>query len=133
MSKTRRQAAPEGRDPNENWDSPEFVEIEELTEMLRQRGLPGASGQAVAERVGDSLAGLPSEALGLVLDGIALGVSFPRASEFPEDQLDSQVLNQLVGDFSRELGKLDEILRVLNAYLQRLGGGGPADGGKCLQ
>ncbi|MDE0885733.1 MAG: hypothetical protein OSB70_09390 [Myxococcota bacterium] len=114
-------------------DLQKSLKLGELTRMLDQRGLPGEAGRLVAEEVQDRLEGLPGDAIGLVLDGIALGIGFYDSSPTDSDALDPHVVRQLVGDFSQELGKLEEILNVLNAYLQRLGGSGGNSGVKPLQ
>jgi hypothetical protein len=114
-------------------ESMESLKVAELTRMLSQRGLPGEAGRRVAEEVQERLDGLPGDAIGLVLDGIALGVGLFDSSRNDSEGLDPEVVRQLVGDFSQELGKLEEILGVLNAYLKRLSGSGARSGGTPLQ
>jgi len=106
----------------EHADSPEKGRSR-AESMLTSRGVPRELCQGIAQGIEKQLLGLPDDAAGLVVDGVALAVTMGAAGDRVETmpELDPRVLEQLVGDFSGELRKLDEILRVLSAYLQRLG------------
>lgn len=108
--------------PGQTEHSCEGTGLEEVEAGLVRRGVSPEAARRAASRIERQLRGLPSETVGFVLDGAALALA--AGSDLPgiasEEIREGLVVRRLVSDFARELQKLDEIVKVLNAYLCRL-------------
>ena len=89
---------------------------------LQTRGVDVSTAQALSEALASQLEGQGSDAYGPMLDGVALACNpqgengesaASRAGEFQE-------IERLMGSFTAELNKLDEVLQVLAAHLSRM-------------
>ena len=81
---------------------------------LERLGLAPGDAGVLAERLAQLSRDLPEREYRAMLEGVALGQRTARA------QLRSPELSRMLEDFARELQKLDEGLRLLNAFLSRL-------------
>jgi hypothetical protein len=90
-------------------------------ELIR-RGIPSESSGTLARQVQRQLDGVPEHPASLVLDGVALAFSVGAVQrDAPVGGFrQARVVDQLLTDFGDEVQKLDEIVKVLNAYLRRL-------------
>ena len=108
--------------PGQTEHSGEGTALEEVEVDLVRRGVSVEAARRAACRIERQLRGLPSETAGFVLDGAALVLS--SGSDLPgiaaAEIREGLVVRRLVSDFARELQKLDEIVKVLNAYLCRI-------------
>ena len=81
---------------------------------LERLGLAPAEAGPLAERLSQLSRDLPEREYRALLEGVALGQRAARApARSPE-------LSRMLEDFASELQKLDEGLRLLNAFLARL-------------
>ena len=111
--------------PAEKSDGPdqnELIRTDRIELELIRRGIPRESSGTLARQVQRQLEGVPEQPAGLVLDGVALAFSVGAVQrDAPIGGFrQASVVDQLLADFGDEVQKLDEIVKVLNAYLRRL-------------
>lgn len=89
---------------------------------LQARGIDAPLADRLARQVARQLEGRDAAAYEATLDGIALALCAttiePECSAGTGSNL--QEVERLMGAFATELGKLDEVLEVLAAYLRRM-------------
>ena len=95
---------------------------DEIRAALEQRGVPEGMSSALADRMAEQLAGQDGKALAPMLDGVALAFDFQQTTQ---EQLTRSLrglreVERMMGAFSGELSKLDEVLGVLAAYVRRM-------------
>ncbi len=95
---------------------------DEIRVALEQRGVPVEFSGALAERTAVQIAGLAAPAREALLDGVAIAVELQHSTR---DQLTRNLrgvreVERMMGAFSGELSKLDEVLGVLSAYVRRM-------------
>ena len=99
------------------------LEARERIELgLGRRGIPLERCESLAREIEPRLRELDAEDAERVLDGVALGLvdCLPSLPVLPVGTGAQRVEARLFRDFSREVQKLEETVKVLNAYLQRL-------------
>jgi hypothetical protein len=112
------------QDPGAEGPTEERLEgrVRRIREDLQARGVDVASAEMLAIPLAGQLEGQAPDAYGPMLDGVALACSpqgdddecaASRAGEFQE-------IERLMGSFTAELNKLDEVLQVLAAHLSRM-------------
>ena len=103
-------------------DPSELIRTDRIELELIRRGIPRESSGTLARQVQRQLEGVPEHPAGLVLDGVALAFSVGAVQrDAPVGGFrQARVVDQLLTDFGDEVQKLDEIVKVLNAYLRRL-------------
>jgi len=104
-------------------------EIAESTRrQLERAGLPRDFCDLVVPRLEPLLVGRSPEAAAALLEGVTL--SFSAQHEFDEQLAASlrglKEVERMMGAFSGELSKLDEVLEVLAAYVRRMRSSGPS-------
>ena len=96
--------------------------VHEISADLQARGVDVATAEMLAAPLASQLERQCPDAYGPMLDGVALACRpqgedsecvASRAGEFQE-------IERLMGSFSSELNKLDEVLQVLVAHLSRM-------------
>ena len=96
--------------------------VREISADLQTRGVDVTTAEILAAPLASQLERQRPDAHGPMLDGVALACSpqgedsecaASRAGEFQE-------IERLMGSFSAELNKLDEVLQVLAAHLSRM-------------
>jgi len=96
--------------------------FDSLCLALLRRGVSAKASGAVAKQVQGVLEGLDATEAGRVLDAVAL--AFASGTHQVRDELaagsDGRGAQRLAEDLGCEVRKLDEIVKVLNAYLVRL-------------
>ncbi len=95
---------------------------EEIRQALVQRGLPGLLAGMLAERASLQAAELEMTAREAYFDGIALAFSLQESAgaALARNLQGLREVERIMGAFSGELGKLDEVVGVLNTYVHRL-------------
>ena len=91
---------------------------------LERRGLAPEFSRAFAERLAPLSQGLSPEAYAAALDAVALAwrgrAGGPDAAQVPRGAGELNELQRLMTGFVGELRKLEEALRILDAYLVRM-------------
>ncbi|RIL06497.1 MAG: hypothetical protein DCC71_06760 [Proteobacteria bacterium] len=89
---------------------------------LERLGVPKPLREALGQRLADLAADLPEDAYRAALAGVAAAHDVHRLGEESAQRTlrDYQEIQRLLGAFSGEMKKLDEALRVLAAYVQRM-------------
>lgn len=89
---------------------------------LEERGVAPEFSRSVAERLTPVVADLREEAYGLVLQAVAAsyGVHHDDLRTLGQRAGDVDHLQRLMRGFAGELRKLEEALRILNAYVTRM-------------
>jgi len=105
-----------------------------IEEALEARGLTPDFSRAMAARIEPRLAALSPEQQEAMLDGVALASALHReTSRELESRLQGlREVERMMGAFSGELSKLDEVLEVLAAYVQRMRSSGGRDTAQTL-
>ena len=103
-------------------DSREFDVRAEIELALARRGVSLEKCESLARAIEPKLRGLDDEEADRVLDGVAFAlVDYFQANPDPGHAAGAErVEARLFRDFAREIQKLDETVKVLSAYLQRL-------------
>ena len=103
-------------------DSREFEVRAEIESGLARRGVSLEKCDSLARAIEPKLRGLDDEEADRVLDGVAFAlVDYFQAKPDPGYVTGAErVEARLFRDFAREIQKLDETVKVLSAYLQRL-------------
>ena len=87
---------------------------------LEGRGIDSAAAAKLAEALRSRLAGRTRKELEALMDGVELGCQVQRAIGQAKPIPDSNEMDRLFEDFVVELKKLDEGLRALAAFANRL-------------
>jgi hypothetical protein len=95
---------------------------EQISEDLKARGVDASSADLLASRMVSRVDGADHARYEAMLDGAALScrAQADAAEELNRGASELREVERLVGSFATELGKLDEILEVLAAYLSRM-------------
>lgn len=101
---------------------------------LERRGVPTDFSRTLAERAHAYAATHGPEAASALLDGMAIAFEVEHATR---DQLARSLrglreVERMMGAFSGELSKLDEVLGVLAAYVRRMRSSGGAESDRTL-
>lgn len=91
-----------------------------LREALEQRGIEKEAAIELAEALRTRLTGRSRRELEALMDGVELGCQVQRAIASAAPGIASGEMERLFEDFAVELKKLDEGLRALAAYANRL-------------
>jgi hypothetical protein len=89
---------------------------------LETRGVSRELGELLAARLEDRLAGISSESADAMLDGVALALDLHdhTTEDVARSLRGLKEVERMMGAFSGELSKLDEVLEVLAAYVARM-------------
>ncbi len=103
-------------------DSGDFDVHGEIESALARRGVSLEKCESLARAIEPKLRGLDDGEADRVLDGVAFAlVDYFQAKPDPGHATGSErVQARLFRDFAREIQKLDETVKVLSAFLQRL-------------
>ena len=95
---------------------------EEWEARLLAAGVPEAWIPQIAERLAPSYADLGKGSATALVEGVALAVEVQAEvqADVERNMKDVREVERLLGAFSGELEKLDEVLEVLAAYAQRM-------------
>ena len=106
----------------------------DLTAELQRRGLPPSSCQAILPAVEARVASLSPDGVACLLDGVALAFEFHQGThvQLLRTIREVQEVEKMMGAFSGELLKLDEVLEVLSAYVRRMRSSGWLEDGEVL-
>ena len=107
---------------------------EEIRKALTQRGLPDLLAGMLAERASEQAVRLESPAREAFLDGIVLAFSLQESAgaALARNLQGLREVERIMGAFSGELGKLDEVVGVLNTYIHRLKNSSQEEDGRTL-
>ncbi len=122
MARTNWRKVSSSSEKSDGPDQNELIRTDRIELELIRRGIPRESSGTLARQVQRQLEGVPERLAGLVLDGVALAFSVGAVQrDAPIGGFrQASVVDQLLSDFGDEVQKLDEIVKVLNAYLRRL-------------
>jgi hypothetical protein len=89
---------------------------------LERLGVSGALREALVARLEELASNLSEDAYQAALAGAAAADDVHRIAEesYQRTARDYQEIQRLLGAFSGEMKKLDEALRVLSAYVQKM-------------
>lgn len=110
-------------------ESPDVVAIETLAASLRERGVSDADAAELAEGLAARLRRHGRGARDGFAEGVAAGwhaMSETRA-RMDRTASDMKEVERLMGAFTGELSKLDEVLEVLAAYVRRMRTSNPVE------
>ena len=107
---------------------------DEIQQALVQRGLPELLAGMLAERASLQASQLGASAQEAYLDGIALAFSLQESAgaALARNLQGLREVERIMGAFSGELGKLDEVVGVLNTYVHRLKSSSQEEDGRTL-
>jgi hypothetical protein len=108
---------------------------ERIAADLQARGLEVSVAELVADRIVSHVEGVDRARYEATLDGVALScrAHAEAAEELTHGATELREVERLIGSFATELGKLDETLEVLAAYLRRMRVAvGPEEGPRVL-
>lgn len=107
---------------------------DEIQQSLVQRGLPELLAGMLAERASLQAAELEAPAQEAYFDGIALAFSLQESAgaALARNLQGLREVERIMGAFSGELGKLDEVVGVLNTYVHRLKSSSQEEDGRTL-
>ncbi len=102
---------------------PPYVDTEQVRSDLEHRGIDPEFSRPVAERLIEVAADLSTDKYAAILDGVlaAYGVHREISGSHDAHFRYANELQRLMDGFGGELRKLDEGLRMLSAYLVRMG------------
>jgi len=94
----------------------------DLAVELRRRGVAPGSCQAILSAIEARVALVSPEKADGLLDGVALAFEFQQGSQLQllRTIREVQEVEKMMGAFSGELSKLDEVLEVLSTYVRRM-------------
>jgi hypothetical protein len=98
----------------------EEKEAARLQRALEERGIDRDAAAELAEALRSRLVGRSRSELKALMDGVELGCQVQRAVARSKPVVGSKEMERLFEDFAIELKKLDEGLRALAAYANRL-------------
>jgi len=101
----------------------------ELQSELERRGVTGEDGRALSQRLEQALVGRSRAEATAMLDGIGISFSVQQetSQQLAETARGLKEMERIMGAFSGELSKLDEVLEVLAAYVRRMRTSGSTD------
>ncbi len=99
------------------------VDPEQVRSDLEQRGIDPEFSRPVAERLVAVAMDLSADEYAAILDGVSAAYGVHREISEPHDAdlRQANELHRLIDGFTGELRKFDEGLRMLSAYLVRMG------------
>ena len=98
----------------------EEKEAARLQRALEERGIDREAAAELGEALRTRLAGRSRSELEALMDGVELGCQVQRALVGAQPSTGTREMDRLFEDFAIELKKLDEGLRALAAYANRL-------------
>jgi hypothetical protein len=103
-------------------DAPHDAAIQAITSQLRERGVSDPDARGLAEQLVPDFERLGRAARASFLDGVAAGWYACAETRARLDQTVSEIkeVERLMGAFTGELSKLDEVVEVLAAYVRRM-------------
>lgn len=103
-------------------DTPDCAAVQAISSQLRERGVSDADARGLAEQVLPDFDRLGRAARAPFLDGVAAGWYACAETRARLDQTASEIkeVERLMGAFTGELSKLDEVVEVLAAYVRRM-------------
>ena len=109
-------------------------DVDEIRAALERRGVSAAFSAALAEGISDQVERLDPAAYSAMLDGAAAALELHQSTQ---DQLTRSLrglkeVERMMGAFSGELSKLDEVLGVLAAYVRRMKSSGTGTSDRVL-
>jgi len=119
----RKSAAPTDADRETRAHEASQVDaIEILGAQLRERGVTDPDARSLAEHLAPQVAHTRRAGRETFIDGIAAGWHAASESRVRLDRTVSEIkeVERLMGAFTGELSKLDEVLEVLAAYVRRM-------------
>jgi hypothetical protein len=110
------------------------IVAEDVRAALSARGVPDAFIAPLVERVVASDEARSPETFAALLDGIAMALELQRSTQarLSESLRGLREVERMMGAFSGELSKLDEVLGVLAAYVRRMKSSGAAPTDRTL-
>jgi hypothetical protein len=114
--------------------APSLCEGEQIERALEQRGIQAELRPLLAKRLEAALGDHGEVSRAAMLDGVgmALGVQSEVSLELSRSLRGLRELERLMGAFSGELSKLDEVLEVLAAYVRRMRSSKPEEADRVL-
>ena len=98
------------------------MDIERIRAALETRGVSREMAELLGSRLEERLADLSGESTNALLDGVALALDLHQHSsvQVAQSLRGLREVERMMGAFSGELSKLDEVLEVLAAYVARM-------------
>jgi hypothetical protein len=105
------------------------MESTEICAALEHRGVEHEFSAELSDRLRPALAVLEGESSEALLDGVAMAFILQQEkNERLARSLEGlKEVERMMGAFSGELSKLDEVLEVLSAYVRRMRTSGPSE------
>jgi hypothetical protein len=105
------------------------IHASKLQSELARRGVTCEYGRLLSGRLEQGLAGRSQQEATAVLDGIGIAFSVQQemSQQLAENVRGLKEMERIMGAFSGELSKLDEVLEVLAAYVRRMRTSGSSD------
>lgn len=102
--------------------APQTIGLDEIRCALERRGVPATFSSALAERAAGQAAQLDGVAFDALLDGVGIAFALQQSTqdELTKNLRGLREVERMMGAFSGELSKLDEVLGVLAAYVRRM-------------
>ncbi len=102
--------------------APDLGAVDALEKRLRERGVGEADARHLAEHLAVQLDAQGRGGREAFVDGIAAGwhASSETRARLDKSVSDIKEVERLMGAFTGELSKLDEVLEVLAAYVRRM-------------
>ncbi len=128
----RRGARESGDETVEHRGAP--VGREEICQALERRGVALEFSELLSQRLETEFHDLTMESRRAMLDGVAAAFELQReiGGQLARSVKGLREVERMMGAFSGELSKLDEVLEVLAAYVRRMRSSGPAGEGRTL-
>jgi len=100
-----------------------------ISAALLGRGASREFGESISEQLEPRLAALDPEACDAVLDGVAMAFVMQQEKnhQLARSLKGLREVERMMGAFSGELSKLDEVLEVLSAYVRRMRSSGGSE------
>lgn len=114
--------------------SPQQAGCERIRADLELRGLSPDVAARMSLCIEDRAASLTKEDYETLLDGVSLAAAAQEetAAEMAQHLNDLQEIERLMSGFSRELGKLDEVLEVMAVHVRKMRNNAPTTGERLL-
>ena len=114
--------------------SPQQAGRERIRADLELRGLSPDVAARMSLCIEDRAASLTKEDYETLLDGVSLAAAAQEetAAEMAQHLNDLQEIERLMSGFSRELGKLDEVLEVMAVHVRKMRNNAPTTGERLL-
>lgn len=113
---------------------PPVMECGEIREALEGRGVAREFSELLSSRLELEFEGLAPESRGAMLDGVATAFELQReiGGQLTRSVRGLREVERMMGAFSGELSKLDEVLEVLAAYVRKMRTSGSGADGRTL-